>query len=88
MQDGGIASSIADGANNPALIQLQRDDSISRWLTGYLYKCCSCVSGGYKMTLLVAAQPSLSPGMMYVSSLSPVIPITGTVQDLGETVTT
>lgn len=44
---------------------------------------CSCVNGGCRMTLLVAAQPCLSPCMMYVSSLSPVLP-TGSVQGIGE----
>lgn len=44
--------------------------------------CC------YKMTVLVAARPCASPCMRYVSRLSLVVPSTGSVQDIGETVTT
>lgn len=87
MQGRGKARSIADGANNPgqgaAPIQLQRDDSIPGGSQGI---CCSCVSGSYKLTVLVAAQPCLFPCMMCVSS--PVVPIAGSVQDICETVTT
>lgn len=66
--------SIADGANRPgqeaAPVQLQRDDST---LAHRVF--AALVLGGYKMTVLVAARPCPSPCMMYVSSLSLVVPM-------------
>lgn len=81
--------SIADGANHPgqaaAPIQLQRDDSLFRWFTGYLL-----LLSYWKLQddYVGCCWPWLSPCMTYVSSLSPIVPIAGSVQDTGETVTT